>query len=212
MSHSALAHACDYIQEQPSASKEGAPRVASHSVQSGEGLWAPESWERVGWAHTAQGMVLSTFLIAPDETTFTVGFVDQPSPSAVMGAAEEPVWREAAVLGLARVLGLPEGWDSCGAPRIQQKAVNSAFTLLDSAASDAVPPPAVVPTSDGGVQLEWHAWGTDVELVVPPHEAPELFFRDHHSGTEWEQELGANLAPLREALKVVAGRAGKSGR
>lgn len=132
------------------------------------------------------------------------------SPStATMEAAEEPRWRERTVLGLAKILGLSAGWDSYGAPRIQTRAVNLALHLLESAARDDAPAPIVVPTSDGGVQLEWHAWGLDVELEVPPQETPQLLFRDRRSAQEWEREVGADLGPLSEVLKILAERAGQ---
>lgn len=40
--------------------------------------------------------------------------------------------------------------------------------LLESLRLEPPDAPAVVPTADGGVQLEWHRDGTDVEVYVEP--------------------------------------------
>jgi hypothetical protein len=56
---------------------------------------------------------------------------------------------------------LPPGWDSYdGAPTSQAAAV-AALRLL----SVLTTAPAVVPCSDGGVQLEWHTQGVDIEIA-----------------------------------------------
>ena len=57
----------------------------------------------------------------------------------------------------ARIAVLPENWDSYGAPRVSADAIRRAARWLESV--------AVVPCSDGGVQLEWHSDGVDFEIV-----------------------------------------------
>jgi len=137
-------------------------------------------------------------------------FRTTPHAASMAAAPEEPAWKEPTVFRLAEVLCLPAGWDSYGAPRIDRHAVSSALALLESAAPEEMPAPLVVPVSDGGVQLEWHAWGLDVELEVPPAATTaQLFFRDRRIVQEQEenQELGADLTALSTALKVLTERA-----
>ena len=71
---------------------------------------------------------------------------------------------EAALRRAVHLLALPENWDSYGAPKITSSAVDAALRLRAALATE----PAMVPTSKGGVQLEWHDRGFDVELELLP--------------------------------------------
>ena len=55
---------------------------------------------------------------------------------------------------------LPDGWDSYGAPALDKAIVDSARQFLQRV--------SVVPCSDGGVQLEWHTHGIDMEIEFEP--------------------------------------------
>lgn len=60
----------------------------------------------------------------------------------------------------SRLAVLTPGWDSYGAPAINPRAIARARQWLESV--------AMVPTSEGGVQLEWHSEGHDVEMEFHP--------------------------------------------
>lgn len=67
---------------------------------------------------------------------------------------------------------LGPNWDSYGAGPIDQRAIDRAILMLDSLAGDWTP----VPMSDGGVQLERHDGGFDIEITiraVPTREGKE---------------------------------------
>lgn len=53
--------------------------------------------------------------------------------------------------------GLEPNWNSYGAPVISEKAIEAAKAFFEHANA--------VPTSQGGVQLEWHLKEADIELV-----------------------------------------------
>jgi hypothetical protein len=72
---------------------------------------------------------------------------------------------DAAQLAAERLLALKENWDSYGAPIISKIAVDAALQLRNVLATT----PLFVPMSDGGVQLEWHSQGFDVELEIEPN-------------------------------------------
>ena len=55
-----------------------------------------------------------------------------------------------------RLLALKPNWDSYGAPRISRDAISTIEHF------------AAVPCSDGGIQLEIHRDGFDIEIVVGP--------------------------------------------
>lgn len=68
---------------------------------------------------------------------------------------------------LASFRHLPPNWDSYGAPMIDRYAITKAQWLL-VALRTLVPPVrwTAVPCPDGGVQLEHHAGGIDIEIRV----------------------------------------------
>ena len=72
--------------------------------------------------------------------------------------------RETAHATLDRFASLKDNWDSYGALAPTQLAINSAHRLLGATMHE----PAVVPTSEGGVQVEWHCNGTEIELRIRP--------------------------------------------
>jgi hypothetical protein len=53
--------------------------------------------------------------------------------------------------------------------RVTARAVKQAFRLLKSLGSPGVPAPALIPTFRGGVQVEWHTRGVDVEIDIDPY-------------------------------------------
>jgi hypothetical protein len=83
--------------------------------------------------------------------------------------------------------GLRAGWDSYGAaalsPIAVQRVVNSFIEIL---VRDDVPIAAVVPTRVGGIQLEWHRRGMDVEIAVPPTGEIEYLVVDPGAGIDIE--------------------------
>jgi hypothetical protein len=66
---------------------------------------------------------------------------------------------------LAEILALenlPPNWDSYGAVRIHPAAIRKAFDMKKGLTGSW----SVVPCSDGGVQLEQHAGGFDIEITI----------------------------------------------
>lgn len=64
----------------------------------------------------------------------------------------------------AKLFALPYNWDTYGSPRISLAAIERAQAFLMCV--------SVVPCSDGGVQLEWHQDGHDIEVKFDPSGAP----------------------------------------
>jgi hypothetical protein len=63
--------------------------------------------------------------------------------------------------------GLQPGWDSYGAPPISEAAIQSAQAFLSRM--------DITPCSDGGVQLEWHTYGFDLEVEFHPNGTVEVW-------------------------------------
>ena len=67
--------------------------------------------------------------------------------------------REALISIVEDFKDLPNNWNSYGAPQIEKIAIDKAIELLLRMEGDL---PTVVPTTKGGVQLEWTS--TEVEI------------------------------------------------
>lgn len=133
-----------------------------------------------------------------------------PAPSGgelvleVEGA--EPGWLRPVTQRLGELLRLPANWDSYGAPPVRTSAAVASLEVLLRTAELSTPPPQLVPTVEGGLQLEWHQRGIDLEVVPWPEGRVSVYFFDHRTGDEWEQDLRADLGSLRLALRELTRR------
>ena len=109
---------------------------------------------------------------------------------------------ETATRQASALIQLPGGWDSYGAKPVSSDAARAATTLLVQAAS-AVPnlaAPAVVPTVRGGLQLEWHRQGVDLEIEFEPDGSGSWFAEDRETEETVERPLLGEDAALRRWL------------
>ncbi|NUN51598.1 MAG: hypothetical protein HUU06_02270 [Planctomycetaceae bacterium] len=115
----------------------------------------------------------------------------------------------ALVAHLGDILALEANWDSYASPRIDRGATSAALVALLSLASISpeAPAPFVVPTSRGGVQLEWHEQGVDLEIEIRPDGKVLAFY----SCGDASHELSGNLVEIvsshevREAILALQG-------
>ena len=63
------------------------------------------------------------------------------------------------------------------------------------------PQPAVVPTVKGGVQLEWHACGIDLEIEIGQPGRFHVTYEEPNEDVELEAELTLADLPLSPPLK-----------
>ena len=71
---------------------------------------------------------------------------------------------------------LENNWDSYGGKPITQFALAEAQLLLKALSGIQAVDPSVVPCSNGGIQLEWHRNGYDLEIEISPEgEVSEMF-------------------------------------
>jgi len=68
-----------------------------------------------------------------------------------------------------------------------------------------VPPPSIVPTSDGGLQLEWHQEEADLEMDVRPDLRVDIFLKMPKDQT-WEGPLANSRWRLQAFLQQIAER------
>ena len=109
-----------------------------------------------------------------------------------------------------RLLGLIDlgrNWDSYGAAPIDPANVEVALRILSRIKRKDTPPPCVVPTSRGGIQLEWHLRGIDLEIEIVTPTLIQGLFEDQRTGDAWEMEVSSNLQPLADAIATLSARA-----
>ena len=122
------------------------------------------------------------------------------------GAGDLPEWVLATVERLCDLLWLNANWDSYGASPVDRFTVELALDLLFAIMQKTSPLPSVVPTSCGGVQLEWHTGGIDLEIEIEPAGSIDVFFCDQQTNREWEGSLGSDYSALTDAINSLTER------
>jgi hypothetical protein len=85
------------------------------------------------------------------------------------------------------VIALEAGWDgSNGRPMTVDAFITALKVLEETMAWDTVAP-TIVPVSDGGVQLEWHCAGVDLEVYIEPGGQISAWCRE--GSREWEEDF-----------------------
>ena len=114
-----------------------------------------------------------------------------------------PAWISAFSKTIQGFIGrLPDNWNSYGAKRIQPELAEAATRLLSKIVQPETPKPEVVPTTEGGLQIEWHIRGIDLEIKIISQEKFGVSFEDLASGQEWSREL--SLADSTVLIQTVS--------
>jgi hypothetical protein len=114
-----------------------------------------------------------------------------------------PTWFDPLMQGFVDLLTLPLNWDSYGAGTIDPSVVQAAMDCMNAVLGPNSPAPRVVPLSSGGLQLEWHRKGIDLEIVFDPGESPSLYYRNRASGEEGDHELPKEGHLLRTIISAL---------
>ena len=102
-----------------------------------------------------------------------------------------PSWFHPTLSQLAKFLSLGDDWDGYGAKATHESAVKRAVAVLN-AVCPAGPEPWVVPTSDGGMQIEWASNGLEIEIEVLPAGPAQILIVEP-SGQESSSRQAKNL-------------------
>lgn len=105
----------------------------------------------------------------------------------------------------AELAALPRGWNSYDARPVSAKALHGAIEFLLEYAAPDVDRPALVPTVRGGLQLEWHNNGLDVEVEVAPDGHVCFFAEDAAAERTVEVELAGKEEWISQWLTRVSG-------
>ena len=69
---------------------------------------------------------------------------------------------------LRDLLALAPNWDSYGAPVIDAAVAKKVAVILNVLAQEGQPRPGLVPTSVGGIQIEWYTNRIELQLELEP--------------------------------------------
>jgi hypothetical protein len=105
-------------------------------------------------------------------------------------------WQVEVVRRLSDLRELTPGWDGYRAPALSHGAVSFAIELLGKVMRSRTPLPQLVPSSVGGVQIEWHEKDIDLEIHIAAPYRCELWYQNHRSGEVIDQEFTADFSPL----------------
>jgi hypothetical protein len=110
--------------------------------------------------------------------------------------APPPGWLPLAENDLNELLSLPPNWNSYGARPIDPVIVRAAREMLHRLAQPHTPRPNVVPTVRGGVQLEWHTGGIDLELEFSSPDHVHTYYEEGESSEEADFDARTDLPQL----------------
>jgi hypothetical protein len=100
---------------------------------------------------------------------------------------------------------LSAGWNSYSAEPVAQHTAIRAIRLLAELLGPDTPQGAVVPTVRGGIQLEWHTKGANIEVYVESSDEVSFFAEDIGGGETVEEPLAGHEDELRSWLQRISG-------
>jgi hypothetical protein len=135
---------------------------------------------RADLSRRAHDVTLSPPLLARAETLSDRGVTYLRSESQVNVEPGNQVAMDGLLNRLAELLGLERDWDSYGGLPIQGRIAEYVANMLSTLLASQIPPPSIVPTSSGGLQLEWHRLGSHLEIEADPSGEVTFSFRGDH--------------------------------
>lgn len=114
--------------------------------------------------------------------------------------AAKPAWLQAAIERLTSLVRLEPGLDSYRAKSIDPQRAQQVLSALLEVMKPETPLPSIVPTTDGGIQLEWHRNGIDLEIEPVSPNRIEYYVRKP-DGTERAGEWTYNLSELHGLIR-----------
>lgn len=137
--------------------------------------------------------------------------VDNTSPVALMGkTGDDTAWLEFVTREMASLpwyeLNLPDG----RTPPQPSAAVGLISLLATVLERDTIAPSSVNTTWPGGVAVEWHIGGVDLEVACQPDGTVEFSFEDQ-LGEEYEGTAMEDMVQLRQFISRLPGSRKRTG-
>jgi hypothetical protein len=131
-------------------------------------------------------------------------FQEHYTKGAAQAARDErPQWLAPVRNTLLKYTELPQGWDSYSGQPLRSDVLVFALTMLNSVMQAKTPLPHLVPSSEGGLQIEWHEKGIDLEVYIAAPYRCEMWFEDHREGRRVSVELSNDFTALIDPIAKV---------
>lgn len=133
---------------------------------------------------------------APASRRSTIGDSGEaPTVYKITLSSQPSAWFDATLKRISRLTSLARGWNSYGAHEVKADMALEAVQFLTKVAYPGIAAPSIVPLADGGLQVEWHRGGLDIEIAFSDDD-PGVFVMDRGNGEP--EEL-----PLADAVAVI---------
>jgi hypothetical protein len=149
---------------------------------------------------------------ATEDTSFGIGTMDFSAfgnSAAVIDLGKvrqsrlsfrSPRWTNAILPTICQFIDLPVGWDSYAGQPLKLETGMFALKILNGIMTSQTPIPDAVPTSEGGIQFEWHGDNFELEIYFAAPYDCELWYRDHRSGLEQSMTLSSDFTKLAKLI------------
>lgn len=115
-------------------------------------------------------------IVAPQATSASTSYGPEPVVKFRIQSLAA-AWLRESINRVETLTTLRAGWDSYDGLPVSAEAAIQAVSFLVSNAHAELARPAIVPQADGGVQIEWHRGGLDLEISFGGTD-PGVFFDD----------------------------------
>lgn len=126
--------------------------------------------------------------------------------TTAFGANRIPTWLLPTIDHMRELAMLPVGWDGHDGRPVDIGIAAFAIQFLLQTLEPDGPAPQVVPLSYGGIQLEWHEQGIDLEVEVEAPNRIFVSFEDQVSGEKFEREFSTDYTEVTRVMGILASR------
>ena len=134
--------------------------------------------------------------------TPSAGSGTTPASEVRLGPYHQPWWWRPAVERLRHLVGLLPDWDSYGSPPVDRQKAHLTLGILSVLMGPDTPLPSMVPTRTGGVQIEWHRAGLDLEIeAISPNRVE--YYVCTPDGQEREGEWAYDFTEARSLVRQL---------
>lgn len=123
-----------------------------------------------------------------------------PSQERRVRVPENTSWMASLKKRFDELTSLRAGWDGYAGKPVSFNCAMFSAMLIERLYISNIPPPQLVPGSDGSLQLEWHQNQIDIEIdILKPYGIIAAYY-NHITDEEREVELKADFTVLSEWL------------